>query len=75
MELSRVAIAGRNFEQSAVSEDYILNDSEYATPLGIAVSAGFNLVADSFRILLNGKPVKLFRNDCFTVQDLLSMFS
>jgi len=73
MELSRVAIAGRNFEQSAVSEDYILNDSEYATPLGIAVSAGFNLVADSFRILLNGKPVKLFRNDCFTVQDLLSM--
>jgi len=73
MDLSRVAVAGRNFEQSAVSEDYILNDSEYATPLGIAVSAGFNLVADSFRILLNGKPVKLFRNDCFTVQDLLGM--
>ena len=73
MDLNRVAVAGRNFEQSAVSEDYILNDSEYATPLGIAVSAGFNLVADSFRILLNGKPVKLFRNDCFTVQDLLGM--
>ena len=73
MDLNRVAIAGRNFEQSAVSEDYILNDSEYATPLGIAVSAGFNLVADSFRVLLNGKPVKLFRNDCFTIQDLLGM--
>jgi cell division protein FtsA len=73
MELNRVAIAGQNFENSAVSDEYILNDSEYATPLGIAISAGFNLITDSFRVTLNGKPAQLFRNGALSVQDLLVM--
>jgi cell division protein FtsA len=73
MDLNRVAIAGNNFEQSAYSDDYVLNDSEYATPLGIAVSAAFDLISDSFRVTLNGKHAKLFRNGTLTVQELLVM--
>lgn len=73
MDLGRVAIAGKNFEQSAVSDEYVLNDSEFATPLGIMISVGFNLISDSFRITLNDRKVKLFRNGTMTVQDILVM--
>lgn len=73
MDAARVAVAGQNFEQSACSDNYVLNDSEYATPLGIAISAGFNLIGDSYRVLLNGVSTKLFRNGTLTVQELLTM--
>lgn len=71
MDLNRVAIAGNNFEQSAISAEYVLNDSEYTTPLGIIISAGLNLISDSFRVMLNGTPVKLFRNGVLSAQELL----
>lgn len=50
-----------------------LEDPEYTTPLGIAISAGLGLISDSYRILLNGKPAKLFRNGTLTVLELLMM--
>jgi cell division protein FtsA len=71
MDLSRVAIAGNNFQTYAFSDTYDLNDPEYATPLGIAVSAGLNLIADSFQITLNGSRAKLFRNNTMTILDIL----
>lgn len=73
MDESRVALAGNNYEISAFSEDYDLNDPELATPLGIAVSAGLGLISDSYRIMLNGKPAKLFRSGALTVLELLMM--
>lgn len=73
MDQRRVALAGNNYEISAFSREYELNDPEYATPLGIAVSAGLGLISDSYRILLNGKPAKLFRSGALTVLDLLMM--
>ncbi len=73
MDLGRVAIAGNNFEKSAVSDECSLNDPEYATPLGIVISAGFNLISDSFHVTLNGKRAKLFQNGSLTVQDILMM--
>jgi len=73
MDESRVALAGNNYEITAFSEDYELNDSELATPLGIAVSAGLGLISDSYRIMLNGKPAKLFRSGALTVLELLMM--
>ena len=73
MDESRVALAGNNYEISAFSEDYELNDPELATPLGIAVSAGLGLISDSYRIMLNGKPAKLFRSGALTVLELLMM--
>ena len=73
MEASRVAIAGNYFQASAFSDKFDLNNPEYATPLGIVVSSGLNLINDSFRVTLNGKPAKLFRSGDFTVLSLLMM--
>lgn len=69
----RVAIAGNNFKINAYSDDYNLENPEYATPLGIVISAGFNIVNNSFRIILNDRPAKLFRSGSFTVMDILMM--
>ena len=73
MDDRRVALAGNNYDISAFSREYELNDPEFATPLGIAVSAGLGLISDSYRIMLNGKPAKLFRSGTLTVLDLLMM--
>ena len=73
MDERRVALAGNNYDISAFSKEYELNDPEYATPLGIAVSAGLGLISDSYRILLKGQPAKLFRSGTLTVLDLLMM--
>ena len=73
MDEKRVALAGNNFDMSAFSKEYELNDPEYATPLGIAVSAGLGLISDSYRIMLNGQPAKLFRSGTLTVLEILMM--
>lgn len=73
MDVNRVAIAGNNFETHAFSEEYDLNDPEYATPLGIAVSAGLNLISESFQVTLNGGSARLFRSNAMTVLDVLLM--
>ncbi len=38
MDANRVAVAGNYFRSSAFSDEYDLNNPEYATPLGIAIS-------------------------------------
>lgn len=73
MDASRVAVAGNYFQSNAFSEEYELNNPEYATPLGIAVSSGLNMINDSFRVTLNGRPAKLFRSGTFTALNLLMM--
>ena len=73
MAEKRVAIAGNNFSMSAFSDEVNLENPEYATPLGIAVSAGLGLLNDSYVVMLNGQPAKLFRNGVLTLQDILLM--
>jgi cell division protein FtsA len=73
MDEGRVALAGNNYDITAFSDSYELYDPELATPLGIAVSAGLGLISDSYRIMLNGKPAKLFRSGALTVLELLMM--
>lgn len=73
MDEKRVAIAGNNFAKSAYSEDVDLQNPEYTTPLGIAVSAGLGLLNDSYMVTLNGEPAKLFRSGLLTVRDVLLM--
>ncbi len=50
-----------------------LEDPEYTTPLGIAVSAGLGLISDSCQVLLNGSRAKLFRSGDLSAMDLLMM--
>lgn len=73
MEEKRVALAGNNFARSAFAENIDLNNPEYATPLGIAVSAGMGLLNDSYVVKLNGQTAKLFRNGSLTLRDILLM--
>ena len=73
MNPRRVTVAGGNFKASAFSDEVELNDPEYATPLGIAVSAGLGLISDSYRVRLNGQPAKLFRSGVLTALDVLQM--
>lgn len=73
MDPRRVALAGAHFKTSAFSDTVELEDPEYTTPLGIAVSAGLGLISDSYRILLNERPAKLFRNGRLTLLELLMM--
>ena len=73
MDAKRVAIAGGNFRLSAFSDQYDLNNPEYTTPLGIAVSSGLRLLQDSLQILLNGKPAKIFKSGTLKVIDVLMM--
>lgn len=73
MDDKRVAIAGNNFRTNAFSDEIDLNNPEYATPLGIVISSGLNLINDGFRVILNGKPAKLFRSGSFTALNLLMM--
>ncbi len=73
MDETRVAVAGNYFQANACSAEYDLNNPEYATPLGIVVSSGLNMINDSFRVMLNGRPAKLFRTGSFTALNLLMM--
>ncbi|WP_130850702.1 cell division FtsA domain-containing protein [Intestinimonas timonensis] len=73
MDPRRVALAGAHFKTSAFSDTVELEDPEYTTHLGIAVSAGLELISDSYRILLNDRPAKLFRNGRLTLLELLMM--
>ena len=73
MDKRRVATAGNNFNKSAFSDVLDLENPEYTTPLGIAVSAGLGLLNDSYVITLNGEPAKLFRSGVLTVRDVLLM--
>lgn len=73
MDRRRVAIAGNNFEKSAFSETEDLENPEYTTPLGIAISAVLGLLNDSYVITLNGERAKLFRSGVLTARDVLLM--
>lgn len=69
----RVAVAGHNFEKSAFSDTVKLDNPEYTTPLGIAVSAGMGLLNDSYVMMLNGAPAKLFQSGSLNLRDVLLM--
>ena len=73
MEERRVSTAGNHYAKSAFSEALDLDHPEYATPLGIAVSAGLGLLNDSYLVMLNGQPAKLFRSGTLTLRDILLM--
>lgn len=73
MDLKRVAVAGGHFKNTVCSDTLVLEDPEYTTPLGIAVSAGLGLISDSCQVILNGMPAKLFRSGSLTAMELLMM--
>ncbi len=59
MDRKRVALAGGHFKTNLYSDSFLLDNPEYATPLGIAVSSCLGLISDSSRVFLNGVPARL----------------
>ncbi len=72
MEEKRVAIAGSYYQMHCICDEEI-DLPEYATPLGILISAGLGLTRDNYRILLNDTPARLFGNGNLTARDILLM--
>ncbi len=73
LDPNRVAVGGNNFMMNVSAPDYDITGPEFATPLGIAISAALNLISDSFSITLNGSKAKLFRSKKLTILDVLLM--
>ncbi len=73
LEPNRVAIGGNNFMMHVSAPNLDISGPEYATPIGISISAALNLINDSFSITLNGSRAKLFRSRKLTVLDVLMM--
>lgn len=73
MDTKRVALAGGHFKTTCFADGIPLDDPEYATPLGIAVSSCLGLISDSSRVFLNDAPARLFRSGQLTLLELLMM--
>lgn len=71
LDRRKVAVGGNNFmKRVVVSQDDICGP-EYATPLGIALTAANSGDSHGFSITLNGEKRQLFRSSAMTLMDVL----
>lgn len=70
---NKVAIGGNNYIKRMVTGEQEVSGPEYATPMGIAITAMLSQESSSFSVSLNGKKVMLFKGTSATVMDLLIM--
>ncbi len=67
----RVAVGGNNYMKKIVVSDIDVSDPEYATPFGIAITAGSMLGTDGFFAFVNDKKIRLYSSEKQTVMDAL----
>lgn len=67
----KVAVGGNNFMKRVIIADQDLCDPEYATPLGIALTAAAAGENRGFSITLNGEKKQLFRSTVMPLMDVL----
>lgn len=70
---SKVAVGGNNYMKRMVSSALDISSPEYATPMGIAITAMESRERGSFTVTLNGKQVRILKNGALTVMDILLM--
>lgn len=71
VDRNKVAVGGNNFIKRVVQDDCGLTGPEYATPLGIALTAVAAGTQHGFHVCINGKRMRLFRTESVTVMDVL----
>ncbi len=71
MDPSRVAIGGNNYMKKMVVADFDVSDPGFATPFGIAITAGSLMGEDGFYAFVNGKKIRLYSSENQTVMDAL----
>lgn len=73
IDRKKVAVGGNNYMKRLISASMDLSDPEYATPVGIALTAAASDTREGFYVLINGKKIRMFRNNALTVMDVLLM--
>ncbi len=71
MDANRVAIGGNNYMKKMVVSDFDVSDPSFATPFGIAITAGSMMGEDGFYAFVNGKKIRLYSSENQTVMDAL----
>ncbi len=71
VDSKKVAIGGNNYMKRQVVTELDITGPEYATPVGIAVTAMSNRLERGFSASVNGKKVTLLRTGGSTVLELL----
>ena len=69
----KVAVGGNNYMKRMVQSDRELSGPEYATPIGIALTALSMREHDSFTVTLNGQTVRMLKNSAMTTIEVLLM--
>lgn len=68
---SKVAVGGSNYMKRMLDSKMDLTKAEYATPIGIAITAMNMKENSSISVMVNDVPVSLFKNSVITVMDAL----
>lgn len=71
IDRNKIAVGGGNYIKRSVISDYPIDGPEYATPLGIAITAALAHGADGFFVSVNGSKTRLFKRELVTVMDAL----
>ncbi len=71
LEQNRVAVGGNNYMKKMIVSDIDISDPGYATPFGIAITAGTMLGTDGFFAFVNGRKIRLYSSEKQTVMDAL----
>lgn len=73
MDVTKVAVGGNNYMKRMISAKSEMTKPEYATPMGIAITAMYTRERGSIPVTVNGKELRLFKNSAMTVMDVLLM--
>ncbi|MEG0942107.1 MAG: cell division FtsA domain-containing protein [Angelakisella sp.] len=73
IDSKKVAIGGNNYMKRQTSGELDLSDPEYATPLGIAITASVYAEQNSMCVYVNDQKVHMLRSAGFTVMNALLM--
>lgn len=71
IDRKKVAIGGNNYLKRVTSGSRKLTDPEYATPMGIAVTAAQDLTKSGCFVYVNKDKVKLLKNHNISIMDVL----
>ncbi|MEG1043695.1 MAG: rod shape-determining protein [Oscillospiraceae bacterium] len=73
MDKNRVAIKSNNYLKNVKGDLQNLNNPQYVTPIGIALTAIGKESFDFYSVTLNGERIRIFDKDAVTVSDVLSL--
>lgn len=73
LPLQKVAVGGSNYMKKMLDSQLDLTAAEYATPMGIAITAMNLREKSGITVTVNERPVNIFKNSAITAMDALLM--